>query len=165
MTDKPESKLPEWMTEMFGEPISIYTREQAIEDGVLVDVTEWGSATKGFIGGYNAPVAMTRNLWSTVNIESTCPVCDGEGHCIVPCVGCNSKGVVTENDSLESTRGRAHDVLWMSSLAARTAIRRDRDRADFKVLMTERGKGRAKTLVLRVVLDGDGVTIGFPEDF
>jgi len=28
------------MTEFFGEPISVYTREQAIEDGVLIDVTD-----------------------------------------------------------------------------------------------------------------------------
>ena len=29
------------LTEFFGEPISVYTRQQAIEDGALVDVTEW----------------------------------------------------------------------------------------------------------------------------
>ena len=39
------------MQEIFGEPISIYTRAQAIEDGTLIDLTEWASADKGFIGG------------------------------------------------------------------------------------------------------------------
>lgn len=29
------------MTELFGEPISVYSRAQAIEDGFLVDVTAW----------------------------------------------------------------------------------------------------------------------------
>ena len=46
------------MTEYFGEPISIYTRAQAIEDGVLVDVSE--SAREA---GFKFPVAVTRTVW------------------------------------------------------------------------------------------------------
>ena len=65
----------------------------------------------------------------------------------------------------ESTRGRAHDVLWMASLAARRTA--DTDRVSFVVLMTgEGGSGRVvrRRLHLEAVIDGDGVTIGFPED-
>ena len=52
--------------DFWGAPISIYTREQAIEDGVLVDVTEWaGSGPNGMLGGFSVPVAMTRALWWT----------------------------------------------------------------------------------------------------
>ena len=128
------------MTEIFGEPISIYTREQAIDDGVLVDVTEWASASKGFFGGFTAPVAMTREVWTLVDIDS-------------------KKG----NRTYQSTRGRAHDVLFMASLAVRRTLhklnqiqgQRDRDlvRAIFKVRI-----GR-KNEVLVATLDGDGVTI------
>jgi hypothetical protein len=45
------------MTEIFGEPISVYTRKQAIEDGDLADVTEWAG------GVFNFPVAFTQALY------------------------------------------------------------------------------------------------------
>ncbi len=46
------------MTDYFGEPISIYTRAQAIEDGVLVDVS--AAAREA---GFKFPVAVTRAVW------------------------------------------------------------------------------------------------------
>ena len=46
------------MTEYFGEPISTYTRAQAIEDGVLVDVS-----TAAREAGFKFPVAVTRAVW------------------------------------------------------------------------------------------------------
>ena len=46
------------MTEYFGEPISTYTRAQAIEDGVLVDVSETAREA-----GFKFPVAVTRTVW------------------------------------------------------------------------------------------------------
>jgi hypothetical protein len=47
--------------EFFGEPISVYTRAQALEDGVLVDVTPWAS------GCFKYPVALTAALWTIVS--------------------------------------------------------------------------------------------------
>lgn len=79
------------LQEIFGDVISSYSRAQAIEDGVLVDVTEWASAEKGFIGGFRCPVAVTRSVWGDIE---RCP-------------------------PLQDVRGRAHDLLWMASLAAR----------------------------------------------
>jgi len=128
MTDMTMDELKE----IYGEPISVYTREQAIEDGVLVDVTEWGSADKGFIGGYTCSVVMTRALWNKVEAP---------------------KG------SRQDTRGRAHDVLSLSSFALRAAMRRDSNDAWFKVKVGNRN------LRLRVTANGEGITIGFPEDF
>lgn len=49
------------MTEIFGEPISIYTRDQAIKDGVLADVTAQAKET-----GFKYPVAVTNALWSDI---------------------------------------------------------------------------------------------------
>ncbi|MCC6767322.1 MAG: hypothetical protein IT293_21950 [Deltaproteobacteria bacterium] len=84
--------------------IHSYTRAQALADDVLVDVTEWASPRE-MVGGFRIPVAMTAAVWAL---------------CQAP------------EESGESVRGRAHDVLWMASLAARRHINND-DRADFMV--------------------------------
>lgn len=107
------------ITEFFGAPISVYTRAQAIEDGVLVDVTEWASADKGFIGGFKCPVAVTREVWADIE---RCP-------------------------PLQDIRGRAHDLLWMASLAAR----RGGSVALFTVIMQV---GRTKRQIYKMVAGG-----------
>ena len=149
MTNTTEARMrtPE---DFWGEPISIYTREQAIEDGVLVDVTEWASSgANGMMGGFCVPVAMTRALWEQVDIEA-------DDHAPWRRLA-RQRG--------ESTRGRAHDVLWLTSLAARRSPRADRIPVGV-VMTTEGSRGRLvrKTLRLEAVIDGDGVTIGFSED-
>lgn len=65
--------------------IDVYTRAQALEDGVLVDV----SATAVEVG-IKFPVAVTRAVWDDV-VE---PDESAKKHC-------------------ESVRGRLWDVLWM----------------------------------------------------
>lgn len=62
-----------------------YTRKQAIDDGVLVDLSSWAAET-----GFRIPVACTQAVW-TEHIE--------------PPEGTLDHG--------QSVRGRAHDVLWM----------------------------------------------------
>src|SRR5262249_54497528 len=86
------------------EVIHRYTRAEAIADGVLVDVSEWASPRE-MMGGFKIPVAMTAGVWALLQPR--------EG-------------------SHEDLRGRAHDVLWMASLAARRS-RPDTDRASFTV--------------------------------
>lgn len=49
---------PTASTEFFGEPISTYTRAQAIADGVLIDVTATAKEA-----GFSVPVALTRAAW------------------------------------------------------------------------------------------------------
>lgn len=66
-----------------------YTRAQAIEDGVLVDLTEWARET-----GFRIPVACTSEVWHRY---------------ISPPAGTRELG--------QSERGRAHDVLWMLFIA------------------------------------------------
>jgi len=53
------------MLELFGEPIYIYTRKQAIEDGVLIDVTETAKEA-----GFKVPVAVTCTLHEIINTVS-----------------------------------------------------------------------------------------------
>ncbi len=130
------------MTEIFGEEIiSSYSRKQAIEDGVLVDLTEWASAEKGFHGGFNIPVAVTSALWNAI------------------------EAIPKSLTGIADVRGRAHDVLWMASLAAR----RGGSDVMFKVILPHRGT-RKRNVILRANC-GPGdfgepvVTIGFPENF
>jgi hypothetical protein len=49
----------------FDELISVYTRAQAIEDGVLIDVTETAKEK-----GFKIPVAVTSNLWASWIVPS-----------------------------------------------------------------------------------------------
>lgn len=66
-----------------------YTRDEAIEDGVLVDLSEWAKET-----GFKIPVACTSEVWHSY---------------ITAPQGTRELG--------QSERGRAHDVLWMLFVA------------------------------------------------
>jgi len=113
----------------YGEPISIVTRKNLIDDGVLVDVTQWASAETGFMGGFTCPVAMTRRLWEALQ---------------------------PPRGSVESVRGRAHDVLVL----ARAAFGRERQSDDVQFTV----KIGRRNHVLRAQVDGDGVLIGYPDE-
>ncbi|MBK8269897.1 MAG: hypothetical protein IPK83_17035 [Planctomycetes bacterium] len=69
--------------------IFAYTRAQAIEDGVLIDLTEWARETS-----FKVPVACTSEVWHRY---------------ITPPAGTREFG--------QSERGRAHDTLWMLFVA------------------------------------------------
>jgi len=68
--------------------ISRYTRTRAIEDGVLVDVSETAKEA-----GFKVPVAVTTGVWTL--IEAT----------------------QAELEMCQSAEGRLWDVLWMAFLA------------------------------------------------
>lgn len=133
------------MSETFGEIIHAYTRAQALEDGELVDVTEWASADKGFMGGFTVPVAMTRSAWAAI------------------------EAIPKSAEGLQDVRGRAHDVLWMASLAARSAARSGKTRVGFKVILPSKGTRKRNRILVIDSGPGDNaehvITIGFPEDF
>lgn len=120
--------------------ISRYTREEAIDDGALVDVTEWASAKTGFMGGFTCSVVFTRALMTAV------------------------EAIPTAAKGMQDIRGRAHEVLFLSSLALCGATKRGENLAHFRLTLPRAGT-RQKLVILRVVADDDGVTIGFPEDF
>ena len=48
--------------EIFGEPVSTYTRANALADGVLVDVSQTSEAKEA---GFVVPVALTRAVWDS----------------------------------------------------------------------------------------------------
>lgn len=47
------------MQEFFGEPISVYTRQDAIDDGVLMDVSQ-----RARLAGFTLPVAITSTAFA-----------------------------------------------------------------------------------------------------
>jgi len=152
-TSEPEDPLRAF----FGELLSVYTRQQAIKDGILVDVSEWaGCGPEGMLGGFLVPVALTRALWQVIDLGDT----DGRSSRE------SARWQALARQRGESTRGRAHDVLWMLRVAV--ASHPQQNRLRYSVLMTVEGEGGGlvqNRLTVEAVLDGDGVTIGFPEDF
>ena len=90
------------LTEIFGDPVSVYTRAQALEDGDLIDLTDWGKQTH-----IRHPIAITRAFWALVDVEAMIGPCDK---------ALRSIG--------QSTRGRAHDLLFITFAAIGTAARR-----------------------------------------
>ena len=81
----------------FGPVISVYTRAQAIEDGILVDVSETAHEA-----GFRIPVALTRAVWDRL-------VALPDGYC-----------------GFQDERGRLWDVLWMARHYALRASNSDR---------------------------------------
>lgn len=73
------------------EVISIYTRKQAIDDGVLVDVSLQAREL-----GFKYPVAVNNTVWES-------------------CVSWDND----HEKSIQDESGRLYDVLWMASLSAR----------------------------------------------
>ena len=68
------------VTEFFGEPISVYTRAQAIEDGVLADLsTLFPSATRL----YKYPVACTSAVWNLIETAAKKDICYMSAKCPV----------------------------------------------------------------------------------
>lgn len=76
---------------IFGEAIYSYTRTQAIEDGVLIDVSETAAEL-----GFRLPVAVTAAVWAR-------------------CVDWENE------EAGQDEKGRLWDVLWIARLAARGA--------------------------------------------
>ena len=99
-----------------------YTRAQAIDDGVLVDLTEWAMET-----GFKVLVACTATVWQRY---------------IVPPEATQGLG--------QSERGRAHDLLWMLFNAIRGAASRNPERLLFEVIFQQTPR-KQKTVTLKAV--------------
>ena len=116
----------------FGDVISTYTRAQAIEDGVLIDVSSMAREA-----GFKWPVAMTSTAWAD-------------------CVAW------TDDDSLQQVHqdqsGRLWDVVFMASHAIR-ASRSSGDRLLFQLYRVARdGYSTEAVLVTLKLIVGPGDT-------
>jgi len=142
MDKKPTPPEPE--DPFFGAVIYSYTRAQAIEDGVLVEVTEVAKGT-----GFKLPVVITEALHNR----------------LTPSNADQSLG--------QDYDGRLWDVLWLAAFTIQLADR-GTDTVNFTVALQEvdarSGQPKMTDLHIRAVCgpgdDGEPVvTIGFPEDF
>lgn len=97
--------------------ISVYTREQAIADGVLVDISETAKEA-----GFKWPVAVTVAVW--VEVVTPTPHDERDG---------------------QSQEGRLWDILTMARLAAK-ASKGDSDSVLFQVLVLRERKQETVTL-------------------
>lgn len=127
--------------ELFG-----YSRRDAIEDGVLVDVTE-AARTRGFL----YPVAMT---------------CAAFADCVQW-----TEETAARKDCVQDESGRLHDVLWNAFLCIRAQSRRGAPEVLFttyRVPVEGKGVTPRKTTLKIVVHGGDlgepVMTIMLPEE-
>ena len=126
---------------VFGPVIYGYSREQAIEDGVLVDVSETAREA-----GFKFPVCLTSAAYED------CVAWDAED---------------SKRQTIQDIEGRLWDVLWMASLAAKQGGQEIR----FQLYRVPRGgKGRKARLTTLKAVCGPGddaaptITIMLPEE-
>ena len=134
----------------FGPIISSYTRQQAIEDGVLVDLTPAAAPTDSRgtdtarslrEAGIKLPTAMTAGAFTEAILPGTTE--DADGWFVFP--------------AGQSLSGRLWDVL----MVLRAAIRKsggNTDRVEFKVSVDVDGTGQNRKTVSMWALVGPGDT-------
>ena len=128
----------------FGPVISVYTRAQAIADGILVDVSETAREA-----GFKIPVAVTRTVWERI-------VALPEGY-----------------QGFQDERGRLWDVLWMARHYALRASNSDRVRMcvlvrDIRKDLRDSNRPPRRHFPIVAIGGGDQgeavITVMFPED-
>jgi len=121
-----------------------YTRQQAIDDGILIDISQL-SITKE--AGYKIPVVITQGVYSLVSVP---------------------KGL----EGLQDFNGRLWDVLWMSTLAFRSCRAKHQDRAEeecrivpFKTIFQMTPRKKITTTLWLAFNEIEGFTIMRPEEY
>lgn len=112
----------------FGDVIVGYSREQALADGVLVDVTVQAAQN-----GFTIPVATTEAVW-----EQYIEWSDADSEC----------------QTMQNTSGRLSDVLWMLYLAIRSNKSADYVLYKLSVIPRDGKSKRAKTITLKATING-----------
>ncbi|MGE5609775.1 MAG: DUF6573 family protein [Bacillota bacterium] len=131
------------------EIIHAYTRRQAIEDGVLVDLMQ--PETKALVenAGIKVPVAMTATAFS---------------RCIWPIE--NAEGEAWLKNQCQDLKGRLWDVLWMFRCASHG---QSTDTVLFQFIVQDWETKRRRRMTLKAVIHGGGqgepvITIMLPEE-
>lgn len=114
--------------DFFGKPIYVYSRSQALEDGVLVDVTLMAKEA-----GFKIPVAVTHAVWD---------------ECI------NWTNEDSQKQIYQDLTGRLWDVLWMLHLACKRNA--DEEDLNYRLYVVPRD-GRSKKprqIELKAIIGG-----------
>ena len=109
--------------------ISSYTRAEAIEDGVLVYVSEWAKEV-----GLKWPTVVTRRVWDE-------------------CIGLPDPLTPALENHGQSERGRAHDVLQLAVWAIKATLKKNQnaETAHYQVnVVGEHGRRRLHSLYIHV---------------
>ena len=131
------------LEEQFSEVIYAYTRQNMLDDGYLVDVTETAKRA-----GFTVPVALTRPVWED-------------------CVEWDEDD--TKRQTYQDIEGRLWDVIYMAFMGARIC----RDQSTFHYPMHRvprggRGKIPRKVVLKSVIGPGDQcelvITIVLPNE-
>ncbi|QDU57534.1 hypothetical protein [Aeoliella mucimassa] len=133
--------------ERLSQHVSEYSFEEALANGLLVNVTSWVRHEMGFgTSRYNVKIAVTARLWKTiVRISPLAKV-------------------------WQTVVGRGNDVLWLAAYAMHRARQVGEDAANFQCFLpTEDDWGSECVKPLRVELcDEQGkaaIVIGYVEEF
>ncbi|MGO4416846.1 DUF6573 family protein [Cupriavidus sp. KB_39] len=130
------------LQDIFGEVISVYTRAQAIADGVLIDVT-----AKANDAGFKVPVALTATVWAEA-------------------VAWSAEDSVRQIHQDE--RGRLNDLLWVAVNLARHHTGHRMPFQHYRVPRGGNGVHRAPITLVMVIGPGDTaepvVTFMLPSD-
>lgn len=105
------------LKEIFGEPIFCYSRQDALEDGVLHDLSELAEEA-----GFTLPLAVTASVWSDLND-------------------------IPADHSHESVTGRAWDMLVMALYAVRRMREDSDTLSFTMILHTSEGRERTYKMV------------------
>ena len=127
---------------IFGEIVHSYPREQAIEDGELVDISTLAETREA---GFRVPVAVTRSVWNLVEVPD-------------------------ELKGSQDLKGRLWDLCFMACLSFRSRkAQSDNIEAcrivKFRVIFQMTEKLQEKPELWLVFNEHEGFTIMRPEDY
>jgi hypothetical protein len=123
------------MQEKSDEVVYRYTRQQAIEDGVLVDVSCTREAKEA---GFKAPLCLTRGVYSQVEVP---------------------EGL----EGIQDMKGRLWDTLILAALAFHMA--EDKSLVQFHVSYLTASKRHEVKRLWLVFNEAEGFTILLPEEY
>lgn len=142
------------MDSIFGEPISVYTRADAIEDGILCDLMDGPTAKLVKEAGFTVPVAMT----SAAFCIAVWPVDDPDAQKWL-------------KDRCQDPEGRLWDVLFLLNLRIKAAREPAGTEIRFVLsLVRHDTKPRGRQTMALKALSGPGdngehvITIMLPEE-
>ena len=135
------------VNEVFGDVIHTYTRQQAIEDGVLINIWKTDNDLCQN-AGFKIPIVITTGVYSLVKVP---------------------KGF---DEGIQDFKGRLWDVLWMSSNAFTVCRKTHKEHAEencrivpFKVIFQMTPRKKITTTLWLVFNAHEGFTIMKPEEY